>query len=172
MVLPNHAGIGFGQSIEHSFDEFLIFDATDFADVGSRQFQVGGMRLHVSERLGHATGDHFPDNDTACNHRQIRGERTFAPEPSENGHVIGKDRQEDFCTKIINVAFRQIDTSCLGGVTNDVDEKPGKAVDELTPRIAFTFQAAFEESTVMVGQRHIAPVGEADPKQLGGQSLK
>ena len=164
MKLPDRGRVRLGKAIQHSFDQFLIFDASDLADIGPRHFQVGVMRFDMPERFGHSSRNNFPDNNPTRNDRQIRGQRALALKTSENPKIIRHDRQEDFGTQIVHVAGTQFDTSCLGRVVDHMDKQTGKSINELAPRTAITAEAAFEKTAVTVCQCHVAPVAGTDSK--------
>ena len=164
MKLPDCSGIRLGKAFQHSFNQFLIFDASDFADIGSRHFQVSVMRFDVPERFGHSSRDDFPYNNPTRNHREICSQSAFAFKTSENPKIVRQDRQKDLGTQIVNVAWPQLDTSCLRSVVDHMDKQTGKSINELAPRTAITAEAAFEKIAVTVCQCHVAPVAGTDSK--------
>ena len=152
VVEPNDLRLAGRQALEHPFDFLLGDDRLDVlgrAVVDERPVGVGMPQLLLA-----MAADQLLDRDPTRDDRQVGRQRADPLEPLEDRVIIVHDLQQDLGGDILDVLGRNDAAPRVGGMLDDMVDQTHVPIDEVVPGAGLLPQAAVDEITIDVTQRH------------------
>lgn len=161
MILSHDRRFLFGKPGEHVLHLVPVLDALLIRPRHLSVLQGRRTDRDVSQRFREPPPSHLAHDHASGDDGQVRGERRFTTKLTQNGVVVGEEREKNFGAQVVNVIGRDGDASRMSRVLNDVHKETEKPVDEILPCTGFFGQAALQKVAINLGQSH----GKSVPEQ-------